>query len=293
MLECLVLDSEPSMYSLYANLKHYISTAISYEWNMDLKTYHDPKKLPTQNQLNFNLNNYIISRREFVNSNGLIIKNRELEYDTEFKIIKQFDIGETFKTGSYDRYVPFKNFPDANWICTIYKMGLVQIAGNPLKTFYNDEIYYLPNRRNGDLKTVAKLDLNNDANPDVSLVKDIMNKLYSTWSHEEKQEMSMFKIPGLKILETTSGGHPSITNIQGINYLDERRDAIHRYFGSTVIPVYNIKGELVYKYIQNYEDLMVFFANEYLTLLKNKLQGKDIEINTDIKLLGNTSEVIG
>ena len=349
LVECLALDSGPSLYSLYLNIRHYIDNSISYEWNMDLKSYHNAKKLPTQEQIAINLDSYINSRKEYVNYR----KNSEIEYDKEFKIIKQFDIGKTFETGSYDRYVPFNNFPDANWVCTIFKMGLIQISANPFKekayknihlgeitkelfekhrdifsnfrisvgyikkinesesfklkqkyngyesigfkfndllTFYKDSIYYLPNRAKGDM-TVHKLDLTVD-NVDVNLLKSIMNKLYSEWSVEEKQEMNLFKITGLSILETMSGGHPSITNIQGINYLDERRDAIAKFFGQTIIPAFNMDGTIIYKYIRTYEDIMTFMANEYINIFKSKMLGNIEPIKSNIKLLGNTNDIV-
>lgn len=350
LMECLALDSKPSIYSLYCNLQHYIKNGISYEWNLDLKTYHDQRKLPTPEQLNFNLNTYIETRKQFLNSERGMVKNNNLDYDPLFKIVKQYDIGETYKTGSYDRYVVFRNFPDSEWVCTIYKMGLIQVACNPFKnkpanvnlgeitkelfekyrdilsafripleavkrineneflklkqkyvdyhpmgfkfvdllTFYKDNIYYLPNRKKGDLKTVEKLNLEIECD-EVNSIKRIFNKLYSEWSYEDKQEMSYYKIPGLNIMETLSGGHPSITNIQGINYLDERRDAISKFFGKTLVP-----NGSVYKYIQNFEDLMLFLADEYLNILKKRLMGADSEyIDSEIVLLGDASESLG
>ena len=349
LMECLALDSKPSIYSLYLNIKHYIKNAVSYEWNLDLKTYHDPKKLPTPFQLNSNLYSYIESRKPYQYNNGVAIKNKEIDYDPISKIVKQYDIGEIYKTGSYDRYVVFRNFPESNWVCTIYKMGLIQIACNPFKdklaninlgaltkelvekyknafsafrisldsikrineteafklkqkyadynpmgfkfndliTFYKECVYYLPNRKDGDTTTVAKLDLENDSD-EVNSIKQIFNKLYSEWTFEEKHEMSFYKIPGLNIIETLSGGHPSITNIQGLNYLDERRDAINKFFGKIAIPTSN--GS--YKYIHNYVDLMLFLADEYLNLLKIRLKGEKSDyIDSEIVLLGNTSDV--
>jgi hypothetical protein len=352
LLECLVTDSKPSLYSLYLNLKNYINNATSYEWNMDLKSYHNPVKLPTQEQLNYNLNNYILSRQEFIKNNDGYKKNHELDYDSQYKIIKQFDIGETFKTGSYDRYVVFRNFPQSDWVCTIYKMGLVQISGNPFKsgnkdihlgnitkelltkykeqlsnfripitalkrinesesyklkqkyanfspigfkfndlnTFYGQDIYYLPNRKLGDLKTISKLDLSDTNNLDVQFVKTTMDKLWTDWTFEDKQEMSNFKIPGLNILEIMSGGHTSITNIQGLNFLDERRDAIKKYFGHIAISLNHYDGSTYNKYISTFEDLMVFFASEYLEILKSKLNGENANIDNDIHLYGVSSQ---
>lgn len=349
LTECLALDSSPSLYSLYNNLIHYIKNAISYEWNLDLKTYHEQRKLPTAEQLNFNLHTYIETRKQFLNSERGIIKNSNIDYDSLFKIVKQYDIGETYKSGSYDRYVVFKNFPDSDWVCTIYKMGLIQISCNPFKpknvkinlgeitkelfekyreifssfrisleavkrinenesfklkqkysgynpmgfkfidllTFYKDGIYHQPNRKKGDTK-VCKLNIE-DETEEVVFIKNTFNKLYSEWTFEEKQEMSHYKVTGLNIMETLSGGHPSITNIQGLNYLDERRDAISKFFGHILVP----NGSL-YKYVQNFEDLMLFLADEYLNILKKRLIGKEeTYIDSEIVLLGDASESLG
>lgn len=333
LLECLVSDSTPSIYSLYLNLKHYINNAICLEYNHDMKSYHDPVKLPTQKELQQNLFDYILSRKEYVLKGENIVKNNAIEYDTEFKIAKQFDVGETFKTGSYDRYVVFKNFSNAEWVCSIYKMGLIQIACNPfslkqhnihlgeitkellekwknvlqnfripitaikriseeesfklkrkyanykpigfiwsdLTTFYGNSILYQPNRKDGDLKTVSFLDVKDISNVDVSYVKNLMNKSYDEWTFGERQEMMNFKVSGYDILQVMSGGHASITNLQGLNFLDERPDAIQKYFGNVVVQCYTIEGNSYQKYISNYEDLMLFFATEYLNILKSKL----------------------
>jgi hypothetical protein len=355
LLECLVLDSKPSLIALYKNIKHYINTAISYEWNSDLKTYHDPKRLPSPNQLYHNLNNYVLSRQEFINLNGRTLKNKEIDFDPTTKILRQFDIGETFKTGSYDRYVPFRNFPETEWLCTVFKMGLIQVSGNPFKdkkvnihlgnitkelltkwkkelsafrisissikkinesesyklkkkysnfqpvgfkfndllTFYKDDVCYQPNRKSGDLKTIAKLDLNENTNPDVIFIKNTMDKLYDTWTFDERQEMCSYKINGLAILEVMSGGHASITNIHGVNFLDERRDAIQKYFGHITLPTYNLDGTVTMRYVRNAEDLMLFFADQYLELLKNNLNGIEATFDETMQLCGSTSQTIG
>ena len=41
--------------------------------------------------------------------------------------------GYLMKPGSYDRYVPFKNHPDANFFVIAWPMGLVQASCNPFK----------------------------------------------------------------------------------------------------------------------------------------------------------------
>jgi hypothetical protein len=340
LLECLVSDATPSLYSLYLNLKHYINNAICFEYNHDMRSYHDPVNLPTQEQIKENLFNYILTRKEYVLQGENIVKNNTLYYNDEYKIVKQFDIGETFKTGSYDRYVVFKNFPESEWVCSIYKMGLIQIACNPfnpikhnihlgeitkellekwktvfqnfripitavkriaeeesfklkqkyanykpigftwndLITFYGDSILYQPNRIDGDLKTIANLDINNLSDTEVQYVKQTMNKLYSDWNFVERQEMMNYKISAYSILKIMSGGHSSITNLQGFNYLEERPDAIQKFFGGIKIQKFNQNGEMYYKYISNSEDLLHFFATEYIQILKSALKQPKIDL---------------
>ena len=302
LLECLALDSEPSLYSMYVNLKHYMKHAVSFEWSMDYKTYHTNCKLPTIKQLKFNLDEYIQTRKLFINDKH----HRYIEYDEKYKIVRQINLGDVYKTGSYDRYVVFKNFPDSKFVCTIHDNGLIQVAYNPfvkneydihlgdisdelylkykdvlskfrisieyikkinesesrklqkkyseytpigfkyndLLSFYKNDIYYLPYRDSGDYKTVSKLNLEED-NKITSLVKNTMNKLYSEWTKEEKEQMSYIKITGYDILKTMSGGHPYITNMQGFNYLSERGDALLKYFGKSTIYVRNINRSIM------------------------------------------------
>ena len=45
--------------------------------------------------------------------------------------IVQYGGGSMMKPGSYDRYTPFKNNPDAHFIVIAWPMGLIQIAKNP------------------------------------------------------------------------------------------------------------------------------------------------------------------
>ena len=49
-------------------------------------------------------------------------------------IIVQYGGGYMVKPGSYDRYTPFKNNPDADFIVIAWPLGLVQASCNPFKT---------------------------------------------------------------------------------------------------------------------------------------------------------------
>lgn len=165
ILECLVLDSNPSLYSIYNNLRHYINNA---------KVSDRAGKLATQEQIKKNLSDYIdrMKKYKFIEKPGGNVREfdpydpehkyqkaigakigKGVHYDEENKIIMQYGGGDMFKPGSYDRYVPFKNFPDANFLVMLWPMGLIQISKNPFKELN-------PNIKNIDLGDSIKHILN-------------------------------------------------------------------------------------------------------------------------------------
>ena len=329
-LECLVMDSTPSLVSMFLNIKHYMENAISLEYDKPSRKHNVPKKLSSVEDLRANLDKYIGSR----------VNAKDLEYDDDYKIVKQYGIGYVMDPGSYDRYVVFKNNPEADFVCTIFPMGLIQVSCNPfkekklakvdlgaitqemlakyqdklkrfyvpisdikriseddvakmktkygeayqpigftfgdLKSFYPKSIMWLPNRKSGDMKTTAVLDLNNEEDPQggqvVKIVRDCMDKPFSEWTDRDRTMMGLLKIPVFDIITVNSGGHPSITNIQGLNYLSSRYDLLKGYFGT-----------------DKYTDVMKLFADEFLTILKAKIDairnGQEVEYQTgDVKL---------
>jgi len=330
-LECLVLDSSPSLVSIFMNIRHYMNSAVSLEYDKKLRRHNVEKKLATAEEINMNLNKYIKSRKE----------NSEVKFDEKYKIVSQYGIGSVFEPGSYDRYVIFKNNPDANFVCTIFPMGLIQVSCNPfkekvlnkidlgaitteilskykyqlsninvpvsdikrisedeggkmkvkygidynpigftfgdLKSFYPKSISYLPNRKSGDMKTREILDLSNEESDIVKAVKRVMDKPFSTWNSNEKESMSWLRIPALTIIEVSSGGHPSITNIQGLNYMGSRPELLSKLFGA-----------------ESYMDVMKVLADEFIENLKSKIDmvstGSKIEyVNDDIELVGGVN----
>jgi hypothetical protein len=60
-------------------------------------------------------------------------ENSNVEYDEEYGIISQYGGGSMFKPGSYDRYVPFKLYPEANFLVITWPLGLLQASCNPFK----------------------------------------------------------------------------------------------------------------------------------------------------------------
>jgi hypothetical protein len=59
--------------------------------------------------------------------------NEKVKYFPNEKIIVQNGGGDMFKPGSYDRYVPFKNYPEADFLLIVWPMGLIQASCNPFK----------------------------------------------------------------------------------------------------------------------------------------------------------------
>ena len=219
--------------------------------------------------------------------------------------------------GSYDRYVPFKNFPDANFICIIWAMGLIQVSCNPFKekmlkdinlgeiakeviakhqpiltkilvsldcikkefetsqdwkkmqkeegpdyvgvgfkysdleAFYNDCVY-----KSGEIVDISNSD-----------VKDAMNTIYDNLSADQLSILKEYKVPVWELVTRNSGGHPSITNIQGWGFLKYNKDAT-----------------MVAYETDKYTDVMKRVAREFVDNLKDKIesfeQGKSVEYDT-------------
>ncbi len=144
ILECMALDCSPSLYSMFNTLKHYIKNA---------KTTNDKRGfLASPESLKENLYDYIERMKnykfiegeegdavEYDPKNNWKHKNVSeprttgSHFDKDYKIIIQYGGGSMYNPGSYDRYVPFKNNPDAEFICMIWPMGLIQVSCNPFK----------------------------------------------------------------------------------------------------------------------------------------------------------------
>jgi hypothetical protein len=106
-LERLVMESSPSLLNVYQNI-----VKIAKE-----DGYASPEVMSLHSK------NYVETMK----------KSKDVKYDPEFKIISQYGGGSMIKPGSYDRYVPFKNFPDANFLVIVWPLGLLQSSCNPFK----------------------------------------------------------------------------------------------------------------------------------------------------------------
>src|SRR6056300_394252 len=81
-------------------------------------------------------NGYALPEEMSLNQKDYVAKQKESEkVRVEDGIIVLYGGGSMFKPGSYDRYTPFKNNPDADFLVIAWPMGLVQASCNP----FNEE----------------------------------------------------------------------------------------------------------------------------------------------------------
>jgi len=106
-LENLVMSSSPSLLNIYQNIvkmakeEGYASPEVMAKHAKDYQ-----EKMKTSPNINYNPNTGIIS---------------------------QYGGGSMIKPGSYDRYVPFKNYPEADFLVLAWPLGLLQASCNPFK----------------------------------------------------------------------------------------------------------------------------------------------------------------
>jgi len=102
-LESLVMDSQPSLMSILTNIKDWMK-----------KT-----NAPTPEDLQKNAEAYRESMKGYPK--------------VEDNVIFQYGGGSMIKPGSYDRYTPFRNNPEADFLIMAWPLGLVQASCNPFK----------------------------------------------------------------------------------------------------------------------------------------------------------------
>lgn len=341
ILECLLLDSSASLYSMFNNIRHYINNA---------KTSDRAGRLATPDEIKANLTAYIERMKNYrfiedpetgevsefdpnnikhlhQSTTGAKI-GKGVHYDEDYRIISQYGGGNMIKPGSYDRYTPFKNFPNADFLCIVWPMGLIQVSCNPfkvkklkeinlgeiakevlakhepvLKKFYisldsikkefessqdwkamskaEGEYYEGVGFKYSDLDAfykdcvyekkdgkIIRVDIKTEE------MKSNMNTLFQDMSPEQKKYLSSYKIPAWELIIRNSGGHPSITNISGLNFLKYNKKAL----------------EIAYK-TEKYVDVLRTIARDFTNNLKEKIdlasQGKSVEYDTKgVKLLG-------
>ena len=174
-------------------------------------------------------------------------------------IIVQYGGGYMMKPGSYDRYTPFRNNPDADFIVIAWPLGLVQASCNPFKKEralkgvnlgeIKDEVL---SKWEGQLKkreiplstikwvsesgkafgpesvgfTFKDFDalygskLEGDTGEDLKGdIQVAMEKPFTSLTQDEQRLLDSITVSAWDIIMANSGGHKCITNISGLSYL--------------------------------------------------------------------------
>ena len=186
--------------------------------------------------------------------------NEQRKTDAKFSdgVISQYGLG-SMKAGSYDRYVPFKNFPDAEFLVTGLPLGMVQASCNPYKKEralkgvnlgeIKDEVLdkfknELENQKItfGDLKRIAEIEADYGSvgftfkdmmaiygdRPSFKMeggskleeiLDEVSQTLYKKLSYKQRELLDKVYVNGYDVIRANSGGHKCITNISGINFI--------------------------------------------------------------------------
>jgi len=227
-LEDLVKNSEPSLLSILTNIKSWMK-----------KT-----NAAKPEELQKNAEDYMQSMKGYPK--------------VEDNIIFQYGGGSMMKPGSYDRYTPFKNNPEADFLIMAWPMGLVQASCNPFKK--EREL------KGANLGEIAQEVLSNwepqlkektiplstikwvsetSATPEsvgftfkdfkalygdkfttmeggekvLDHIHEMMETPFKDLSEEHKEMLDKIGINAWDLIQANSGGHKCITNISGLNYL--------------------------------------------------------------------------
>ena len=388
ILECLLLDSTASLYSMFNNIRHYINNA---------KTSDKLGRLATPEEIKENLTKYIermkdygfvedtageiyeIGRNELeilkkingmhesgdhelakelglspeeyakyvdrlIDKKYLFLNDKTDKYfvgrfgqkvlagkkaikgihmDEDYKILMQYGGGNMMKPGSYDRYTPFKNFPESEFLCIVWPMGLIQVSCNPFKEkklkdinlgeiakevlakhetmlrkyyislesvkneFENSQDWRQMVRAEGedyegvgfrfsDLEAfysdcvfekkegkIVNVDINQQR------IKGAMNTLHKELTSEQKSMLSSMKIPVWELITRNSGGHPSITNISGLNFLKYNKQMMRIVYG-----------------VEKYVEVLKKLARDFVDVLKEKIDAVNAGENVDYDTKG-------
>jgi len=267
-LEDIVLNAQPSLLSILNNIRKQATE----------KGFATPQDM-IQNQAK-----YLESRKD-----PEVVK-------TIGNIITQYGFGGVSKPGSYDRYTPFRNNPNADFIVTGMPMGMVQSSCNPFKKEralkginlgdVKDEVLEKMSSELkglkvsfGDIKKASEVEAEyssvgftlkdmtaiyssapsfkvNGGDRLFEILDDMSKKLYRTLSPKQKELFEKITVNGLDVIKANSGGHKCITNISGINFL-------YRKKGNNT-ETQNIPNEL--KPIANYEG-----SDRFVNDIKSKL----------------------
>jgi hypothetical protein len=229
-LEELVMESTPSLLNILTNIKRIMKE----------------KGFASIDVLQQNRDTYVQSMKN--HPNVKVMDN----------IIVQYGGGNMMKPGSYDRYTPFKNNPEADFIVIAWPLGLVQASCNPFKKEralkgvnlgeIKDEVLSKwesqLKQKEVPLSTIKWVSENklstesvgftfkdfealygekfskiNNGPQLLDIINNIMQRPYNSLSDKQKYIMEKVTVSAWDIIMANSGGHKCITNISGLSYL--------------------------------------------------------------------------
>ena len=228
-LEYLVMNSTPSLLNIYQHIT----------------SYAKEKGFATPEDMAKNQEGYVKSQKQS--------KNLTLDGN----IIVQYGGGALFKPGSYDRYTPFKLYPEADFLVIAWPMGLVQASCNPFKKeralkgvnlgdiaqevlskiepqLKEHQIPISVIKRIGetkaeeqsigfkasDLFALYKDNLKNMPTPDSKYYEMTVSIIDTPWTNlteKQKTVLDNITVSAWDVIQANSGGHKCITNISGLN----------------------------------------------------------------------------
>jgi len=227
-LEYLVMESEPSLMNILSHIK---------EW---MKETNAPKP----EELQKNAQDYVQQMKDYPRVSD--------------NIIFQYGGGSMYKPGSYDRYTPFRNNPEADFLIMVWPMGLVQASCNPFKkdrelkgVNLGEIAQEVLSRWEGQLKqktvplSTIKWVSETSVGPEsvgftfkdfdalyggkfmfmdggeqaLEKVRELMEKPFKDLTDSEMALLDKIGINTWDLIQANSGGHKCITNISGLNYL--------------------------------------------------------------------------
>jgi hypothetical protein len=173
-------------------------------------------------------------------------------------IILQYGMGRLQGTGSYDRYTPFRNNPEADFLIIMWPLGLVQASCNPFKkdrelkgvnlgeikdevlekwksqlqdrTIPLSTIKYIAETAMGpdsvgftfkDFDAIygGKIMMMDGGEQILEKLKPIVDKPFSELTEPEKETLDKIGVNAWDLIQANSGGHKCITNISGLNFM--------------------------------------------------------------------------
>jgi hypothetical protein len=222
------MDSEPSLLSILNNIKDWMKSTTS----------------PSPEQLQKNADEYTQQMKSF----PTVTDN----------IIFQYGGGSMFKPGSYDRYTPYKNNPEADFLIMAWPMGLVQASCNPFKkerelkgVNLGEIAQEVLSKWEEQLKqktvplSTIKWVSETSVNPEsvgftfkdfkalygdkimfmdngeqiLNRIGGLMEKPFKSLTDDEMNMLDKIGVNAWDLIQSNSGGHKCITNISGLNYL--------------------------------------------------------------------------